>query len=140
MLEIKPVTNSGVIFCTRFIFFPLLQLFLPARKRDKMEKYFQNSLFYSYYALFHIFFFSPKGEKNRRKKMLLALFMFAFFPPFTYFFTFPPPQTGHICRIYYPALTSSVSCRWVCAIFSRSWWGQTYDHHGTCYRRHPGRT
>ena len=71
--------------CNFLYFFPLLVF--SSKKGDKTEKYFQNSLFYSYYSTYFLFFFHQKEEKNRKNV-------------FSYI---PSPQPGQICRKYTPA-------------------------------------
>ena len=58
------IIYQGCIFCTRFIFTPAaiffiflsLLVFFSSKEGGKMEKYFQSSLFYSYYPPSYIFF------------------------------------------------------------------------------------
>ena len=56
-----------------------------------MEKYFQNSLFYSYsYRFFHQ---KAKGEKNGKKCSSLNFYIFS---PLTIYFLFPPPPLSRV--------------------------------------------
>ena len=74
-----------------FYFFPLLVF--SSKEGDKMEKSFQNSLFYSYYALFKIFFcfFSKEGRKIEKKNAFSPL----------HFYIPPPPTKPHIFFFFF---------------------------------------
>ena len=108
---------SAVYILHKIHFFPLLQIFFfifsPllvffSKEGDKREKYFQNSLFYSYYPHYHIvfqFFFTKEWRKC--KKMLSVLLIFTFFFSlnhiFFYFFTPPPsPLAGSNLQNIHP--------------------------------------
>ncbi len=92
-------------------FFSLLQNFsffsLPvfsSNEGDKMEKYFQNSLSYSYYPTYSFSFFHQSGEKIGIK--MLSVFLIFIFFSLQPHISPPPPSAGSNLQKIHPCKKS----------------------------------